>query len=73
MIPNHDFIYFIFTSEVLCLCLMSKMSDVFLYAVQMMHTVNKCLNVRRGSTLSDLFTACITQAHLPGGKPSEPS
>ena len=36
-IPNNDFICFIFASEVLlCLCLMSKMSDVFLYAVPMM-------------------------------------
>ena len=48
------------------------MSDVFLYAVPVMiYCWNKCLNVRRGSTLSDLFTPCITQAHLPRGKPSD--
>ena len=45
-----------------------KMSAVFLYAVPMMlyccmlyqwcYTVNKCLNDRSGSTLSDLFTPC---------------
>ena len=36
-----------------------KMSDVFLYAVPMMiYCWNKCLNVRRGSTLSNLFTPC---------------
>ena len=42
-IPNHGFIYFIILQrcflrdpEVLCLCLMSKMSDVFLYTVPMM-------------------------------------
>ena len=41
--PNHGFIYFVILQrcflrdpEVLCLCLMSKMSDVFLYAVPMM-------------------------------------
>ena len=66
------FLLFYFTSEVSYLSLM--FNGVFLYAVLMMkYCWNKCLNVRRGSTLSDLFTPCITQAHLACGKPSNPS
>ena len=47
---------------------------VFLYVVLMMkYCWNKCLNVRRGSTLSDLFTPCVNQAHLRCDMPSDPA